>query len=128
MKLKITVLLMVLIAAAVAKDIKYWTTGNETLPDLLMKQAPEPSNEPLSDPLVKQTPEPSHQTLINLPVKQAPELSDEPLLNLLVKQTPEPSDEPLLSLLVKQVMSQQLYTAERTRSEGDSGIKQVSIG
>ena len=95
MKLKITVLLMVLIAAVVAKDIKYRTSGNETLPDLLMKKAPKTSGEPLIDPLVK--------------------------------QTPEPSDEPLLSLLVKQMMSQQLYTAERTRSEGDSGIKQVSI-
>ena len=93
MKLRITVLLMVLIAAVVAKDTKYQTSGNETLPDLLMKQAPKPSDEPLLDPLMK--------------------------------QAPEPSDEPLLGLLVKQVMSQQLYTDERTRSEGDSGIKQV---
>ena len=95
MKIKLTVLLMVLIAAVVAKDTKYRTSGNETLPDPLMKQAPKPSDEPLQDPLVK--------------------------------QAPEPSDEPLLDLLVKQVMSQQLYSAERTRSEGDSGIKQVTI-
>ena len=34
-------------------------------------------------------------------------------------------NEPPLDLLMMQVMSQQLYTAERTRSEGHSGIKQV---
>ena len=31
----------------------------------------------------------------------------------------------LLKLMVNQVMAQQLYTGERTRSEGHSGIKQV---
>ena len=90
-----SVLLMVLIAAVVAKDTKYWTPGNEPLLDLFMKQASKPSDEPLLDPLAKQAPNPSHK--------------------------------PLLDLLVKQVLSQRLYTVEKTRSEGDSGIKQVSI-
>ena len=58
-----TILLIVLIAAVVAKDTEYWTSENE----------------------------------------------------------------PSLDLLMMQVMSQQLYTTERTRSEGHSGIKQVSI-
>ena len=35
-------------------------------------------------------------------------------------------DKPLLDILLKQVMSQQLDTEERTRSDGGSGIKQVS--
>ena len=34
-------------------------------------------------------------------------------------------NEQLLDLLAKQMKAQQLYTEERTRSEGHSGIKQV---